>query len=232
MRTSARSLLAALGILTVSISMLSACFTGERATVDTSETMPSPVSTTLEAPDTTIPPGAPKTAAALASLFGAPAKGPETATFEIRPTDQAETVTAVVTRDATRTVVSVRDVQFRSGAAGPSTCRQQTDVCTPGFNSQPLSDLGITAQFWGPSVRQELRSPTLAARIGPVTTTDTTIAGQVAVCIDVPGPDLTVRYCALPTGMLASKSTARVAIELVAYSDTFDEQLWAKFPGN
>jgi hypothetical protein len=210
---------------------LSACFTGQRASIDSSASLP----TDTEAPADTTPPGAtdpagPTTAAALASLFGKPASAAETASFELRPTTQSEPITVVVTRDATRTLVSIRDVQYRSGASGPSTCRRTTKVCTRGFNAQPISDLNISAQFWGPSVRQELRSPTLASRIGPVTTSHETLAGQAALCIDVPGPQVTDRYCALASGMLAQKTTARVVITLTAYTTSFEESLWAEFP--
>ena len=230
MRHAARFPLLAAGLGFALVLGLTGCFTGERASIDSTASMPAnteaPVDTEPEATGST----GPKTAASLASLFGKPATGPETATFEVRPTTQSEPITAVVSRDATRTLVSIRDVQYRSDENGPSTCRRTSNTCTRGFNAQPLSDLNISAQFWGPSVRQELRSPTLASRIGPVTTSNETLAGEAAVCIDVPGPQVTDRYCALSSGMLAQKTTARVVIALVSYSQTFDETLWTEFP--
>lgn len=213
----AAALLAALG--------LSACLTGERASIDTSNAP----ETTLGTIDSVAAAAGPATAEALALVFGQAASGPETASYVIRPTGSTESVDAVVSRDATRTVVRIRDIQYRSDPTGPRTCRTTTNSCTQGFNSQPLSDLNITAQFWGPSVRQELRSPTLAARIGPIRTTQATIAGQSATCVDVPGPQVTDRYCALASGLLAQKSTARVTIEVSSYSTTFDESMWAEF---
>jgi len=230
-RLAARSPLLAATVATTLALGLTGCFTGQRASIETGATMPPPTSAASE---TTVPgvtdPAGPKTAAALADLFGIPAKAAETATFEIRPTTQTEPITAVVTRDADRVLVSIRDLQFRSDANGPSTCRRATSTCTRGFNAQPLSDLNISAQFWGPSVRQELRSPTLASRIGPVQTSRSTIADQPALCLEVPGPQVTDRYCALGSGMLAQKTTARVVITLVSYTTTFDETLWAEFP--
>lgn len=202
--------------------------TGERASIDTSVSPDTTLFTGESAPSVTGPSG-PATAATLALLFGQATNAPETATYEIRPTGSSESVQATVSRDATRTVVTIRDLQYRSDSSGPRTCRTSTQVCTQGFNSQPLSDLNITAQFWGPSVRQELRSPTLAARIGPIRTTQETIAGQPATCVDVPGPQVTDRYCALASGLLAQKSTARVSIELGSYGETFDESAWAEF---
>jgi hypothetical protein len=202
--------------------------TGERASIDSSATLgpaTDAVDTTVSTPGTV----GPATAEALADLLGRAASGPETATYEIRPTGGTATTEAIVSRDTTRIVVSIRDVQYRSDATGPRTCRRSTGTCTQGFNSQPLSDLNVTAQFWGPSVRQELRSPTLAARIGPIRTTETAIAEEPARCVDVPGPQLTDRYCALTTGLLAQKTTARVEIVLTSYDPTFDEALWAEY---
>lgn len=230
MRLAARSPLLAAGLGLTLVIGLAGCFTGERASIDPNQSKPDVTEAPIDTAPTVSGPSGPQTAASLATLFGKPATGPETATFELRPTTQSEPITAVVTRDATRTVVSIRDVQYRSDENGPSTCRRTTKVCTRGFNAQPVSDLNITAQFWGPSVRQELRSPTLASRIGPVKTSNETLAGQAALCIDVPGPQVTDRYCALSTGMLAQKTTARVVITLVTYAATFDETLWSEFP--
>ena len=232
MRLAARSPLLAAGLGVAFLLGLTACFTGERASIDTSPSTTTVVAAPVDTEPSASGPSGPKTAASLASLFGKKATGPETATFEIRPTTQTEPITAVVSRDESRTLVSIRDVQYRSDESGPSTCRRAANTCTRGFNAQPLSDLNITAQFWGPSVRQELRSPTLASRIGPVATSNETLSGQSAVCIDIPGPQVTDRYCALSSGMLAQKTTARVVITLVSYSQTFDETLWAEFPAD
>jgi len=207
------------------LALLTSCFTGERASIDSTATLPNDG----EPSDTGVDSGLPTSAKQLADLLGSPATGPETATYEITPTSQSTPVVAVVSRDGGRTVVSIRDVQYRTDEGGPSTCRRNTGTCSRGFNSQPLSDLGISALFWGPSVRQELRSPTLAARIGPIATSQADIAGQSATCIDIPGPQVTERFCALGTGMLAAKSTARVVITLTSYAATFDESLWAEF---
>lgn len=206
--------------------LLSSCFTGERASIDSTATLPNDG----EPSDTAVDSGLPTSAKQLADLLGSPATSPETATYEITPTSQSTPVVAVVSRDQGRTVVSIRGVQYRTDDSGPSTCRSEATTCSRGFNSQPLSDLGISAQFWGPSARQELRSPTLAARIGPIATSQAQIAGQTATCIDIPGPQVTERYCALPTGMLAAKSTARVVITLTSYTATFDESLWSELP--
>lgn len=210
--------------------MLSACFTGERPSFDPTDTIGTESAPADASGPGTITDGLPSTPAELAALFGARASGPETATFEIRTTSATgDPVVATVSRDLTRLVVSVRDLQYRTNERGPRTCRNATKSCTRGLNSQPLSDLLITAQFWGPAIRQQLESPALAARIGPIRTTQSQIAEQLAVCIDVPGPQVTDRYCALPTGMLAALSTAAVSITMVDYVPEFDEQLWAVF---
>ena len=206
------------------LTVLAGCFTGERASIDVGATLP-PTSVTGATGAASLPTSAEQ----LAELLGTPAKGPETATYEITPTSQSTPVLAVVSRTNGRVVVSIRDVQYRTDESGPVTCRTTTQACTPGFNAQPLSDLGITALFWGPGARQELRSPGLAARIGPIAATTAEILGQRVACIDIPGPQVTERYCALPTGMLAAKSSARVVITLSAYTATFDDALWLEF---
>jgi hypothetical protein len=231
--TAVRKPVLAAAVALIFAGALSACFTGQRSSYAPDDTAGAADATGVTGPESTAtaPSGA-TGPTAFASLFGAPARTPETATYSIRPTTGTGTVTAIVSREAGRTVVSVRNVQYRTSASGPTTCRLETNSCTKGFNAQPISDLNISAQFWGPGVRQELRSPTLAARIGPVTTHSATFAGQSSTCIDVPGPQVTEQYCALPTGMVAHKNTARVEITLVAYSATFDDSLWSSFPGS
>lgn len=210
--------------------LLASCFTGERPSFDPTDTLGPPNGASGASGPGTIADGLPGTPAELAQLFGARARGPETATYEIRPSSSsAVPVTATVSRDVDRIVVSVRDIQYRTDASGPRTCRASTKSCTRGLNSQPLSDLLITAQFWGPAIRQQLESPTLAARIGPIRTTQAQIAGQLSICIDVPGPQVTDRYCAVPTGLLAALSTAAVSITMTNYGPEFDEQLWAEY---
>lgn len=212
--------------------LLSACFTGERPSFDPTVTIDTQGTAAGASGPGTIAEGLPSTPAELAALFGARASGAETAAFEIRPTSStAKPVLATVSRDLTRLVVSIREIQYRTDERGPQTCRTTTQSCTRGLNSQPLSDLQISAQFWGPAIRQQLESPALAARIGPIRTTQATIAEQLAVCIDVPGPQVTDRYCALPTGMLAALSTAAVTVTLVDYLPEFDESLWEAFVG-
>lgn len=210
--------------------MLSACFTGERPSFAPDDTL-APANNTGESGPASVADDLPSDPKALAALFGSAARAPETATYEIRPTGSSEpAVVAVVSRDAERLMVSVRDIQYRVESGNPLTCREATQSCTRGLNSQPLSDLNIGAQFWGPAIRQQLQSPTLASRIGPVRTTEAQIAGQLSICIDVPGPQVTDRYCALPTGLLATLNTAAVSITLTSYEPSFDETRWAAFP--
>lgn len=213
-------------------SFLAACFTGERPSFDPTDTLGTRNGASGVSGPGTIADGLPTTPAELAKLFGTRARGRETATYEIRPTSSSgSAVVATVSRDTGRLVVQVRNIQYRTDSSGPRTCRDTSKSCTRGLNSQPLSDLLITAQFWGPAIRQQLESPTLAARIGPTQTTQAEIADQLSICIDVPGPQVTDRYCALPTGLLAALRTAAVTITMTDYVPDFDEELWAKYSG-
>lgn len=210
--------------------LLTACFTGERASFAPDDSVALASDSGASGP-ASVADNLPSDPKALAALFGTAARAPETATYEIRASGSSEPpVQAVVSRDVERVLVSVRDVQYRVTSGNPVTCREATQSCTRGLNSQPLSDLSIGAQFWGPAIRQQLQSPTLASRIGPVRTAEAQIAGQLSICIDVPGPQVTDRYCALPTGLLATLTTAAVSITLTSYEPSFDETLWAAFP--
>ncbi len=179
----------------------------------------------------TTAPAAITPASPLAALLGRPATSAETATYLVRPTYSTTPVSAVVSRDATRVVVSIRNIEYRTSGGTSETCNRTTKTCAAGLDAQPVSDLLITSQFWGPAPSAALRSPTLVNRIGPMATSVTTVSGQHASCVSIPGPDLTEQYCALDSGLLASEHTGRVEIVLSSYHAGFDQTLWSEFPG-
>lgn len=206
------------------------CFTGKRAII-VPETAPS----TTVAPDSSdaVPSGTGPAALleAVALRLGRPATGPETANYKVRPTFQGTPVDIVVSRDSARTLVSVRDIEFRITATGSHTCRRATRRCTPGLDAQPLSDLLISATFWGPAARQALRSPGMVARASAAKASSIVIPGTTlrADCVTVPGNTLDERFCVTPSGLLALQNTARVDITLTTYSTSFAQVLWDEF---
>jgi len=200
--------------------LLTACQTGERPSF---ETVPSDEGATPADQDDSGP--SPQVDAFI-SLLDTPPPDGETATYEIVQVAQGVSATATVVRDAVRTAVDVRDTQFRESAGRQETCGGVSGACAPGYAEQRLSDLQITTGFWGPALRQTLRSPTLEYRIGPITTTSETIAGQPATCIAIPGPSRVDRYCVLASGIAATIETAAVTVNLTDYEATFDESRW------
>jgi len=225
-------------VVAAAVVALTACQTGERPSFDTSNTSgaqgATTTSTTMDDVASSTVEGVPETTVADANpysaLFATSADVSETAVYEVRQTAQQVTATVTVSRMPGRTLVDVRGFQFRDNGGAHETCNVDTQTCEPDYAEQRLSDLQISSGFWGPAIRRELNSPTLASRIGPVTTSDETIAGEPVTCVNVPGPSRSDRYCALATGMLAEKDTAAVTIDLVEYRHAFAEDLWNQFP--
>jgi hypothetical protein len=181
------------------------------------------------APGTTAPARATGVSDEILALFDSSTVEPFTAVYRVRQTAQQVTATAILTRDATRTALDIRDVQFRESGGQRQTCNRSSNFCQPGYAEQRLSDLQITSGFWGPSVKDALRSPALNARIGPITTVKDTLAGQGVTCVNIPGPGRVDRYCALDNGVLASMDNAAVSVTLMEYRSTFDQQVWDEF---
>ncbi len=204
--------------------VLTACQTGERPSFDTvpSDSGAAPADQDDSGPSPEL--------AALIGLLSSPPPPGETATYEIVQATQGVTATATLVRDGERTALDVRDTQFRESDGRQETCERGSGVCSAGYAEQLLSDLQITTGFWGPALRQTLTSPTLGARIGPITTFSRTIAGQQATCIEIPGPSRVDRYCALSTGIAAAIETAAVTVALTDYRATFDESTWDAIP--
>ena len=201
----------ALALFTAAIA-LSACMTGQRPSLDPG--------------GTTAPARATGVSDEILALFDSSIPEPFTAVYQVRQTTQQVTATAILTRDATRTALDVRDTQFRESGGQRETCNRSSNACQPGYAQNRLSDLQITAGFWGPSIKDVLRSPILNARIGPITTDKDTVAKQAVTCVNIPGPGRTDRYCALDSGVLASMDNAAVSVTLVEYRTTFDQQVW------
>jgi len=213
---------------------LTACQTGERPSFDTTPDNGATADTQAGAsrPVEVATGGTPDNATTARSgytdLFDTSSGVTETAVYTVVQTAQQVTAIATLSRDGDRTVVEVRGVQYRGEGDEQTTCVVATGACEAGYDEQPLSDLQITSGFWGPAVVAKLASPTYRARIGPVTTSTITVAGQDAVCVDIPGPDRTDRYCALKSGALAAMDTAYVRVELTSYEPSFDESVWAE----
>lgn len=116
-----------------------------------------------------------------------------------------------------RRAVTIGAVRFLSGPDGQFTCRD--GACTQGLEQQPISDLGVTIDFWAADAATRLRRDA-AAKIGPVTLRSEVIADQPVVCLDVPVSGGTAVYCVLHSGILALLDDGDVRISLEVFSPT------------
>lgn len=116
-----------------------------------------------------------------------------------------------------RRTVDIGAVHYVVDGPTSQTCTPTPDDCRVGLDSQPLSDLAVTPDFYALSPAARLRRD-VAVRVGPTEASTETIAGQPATCVLIPVSATTARYCALDAGPLASLRTTDVTIELTAYS--------------
>jgi hypothetical protein len=133
-----------------------------------------------------------------------------------------ETQATVVQADNSRRSVTIGDVRFLDGTGTVATCNLTSGECEATLNNARVSDRQMTYDFYAASAAQRLRVDA-DRRIGDARGHDETIAGQPAVCADVPVSGGTKVYCALDTGALATYDGADLAIDLTSYVPTPDE---------
>ena len=185
--------------------LLTGCFTGERPTL----TPRSPIDD-------------PAADAVLSRLEGADAVD-FIAHYDIIPTlSGATTTSATVAQLGARRRISIGDVVYSTDGNESRTCQNGVDECADFLDDARISDLGITHMFWGSAFGARLELDA-SRRIGPSSGASTTIAGQVAACVDVIVPSVaatagTVVYCALDAGVLARYLGADVSIELTSFT--------------
>jgi hypothetical protein len=211
------------------VAVLTACQTGERPSFEDDPNAAD--SDETDAKTSPAEPGVPRGSgfadpAVRSALFETDAAIAETAVYEILQPYQQVRAGATMTRQGERVAVVVRDTAYRTEGDRTVTCSIAAATCEDGANGQPLSDLQITRGFWGPATQVAMTSPRLDARIGPITNTTETIAGQQATCLEIPGPTYTDRYCALASGTVATIDTAAVQVTLVEYRTEFSDWLW------
>lgn len=124
-----------------------------------------------------------------------------------------------------RRSVTIGDVRFLTDGSTTRTCVLSTGSCTDGITAQAVSDTGVTPDVASGDMAKRLRR-SATAKTGATTPSTPEIAGQPALCVEVPLGDGVAVHCALASGALARFTAADVAIELTAYAAVADEALF------
>ncbi len=210
------SLRRSLAVAAVLVATLSSCFTGERPRFEDDEQ--TFVSTGSEAVDTVL--------LRLESVDGSRF----TASYQIDTRFGTLRSTAEVTQTSSRQrSITVQNeavhIRFTDDGDDERTCDVISEECETGLNDARISNTQLSHRFYAPSFAQRLRV-SADRRIGDPVPSSTSVAGQPAVCVDVPVTGGTETYCALESGALARFIGADVEIELTSYSPEPDDALF------
>jgi hypothetical protein len=133
-----------------------------------------------------------------------------------------QSTATVVQADNRRRSITINDTRFLDGSGTAATCNLLTAECEAIINDARVSDVQITHDFYGSSFARRLRVDA-GRTLSPARGYTETIAGQPAVCADVPVSGGTKVYCALDSGPLARYDGNDVVIEMVGSNPTPDE---------
>lgn len=125
-----------------------------------------------------------------------------------------------------RRSVTIGDVRFLTDGSSTQTCVLPTGQCTDGINAQAVSNTGVTADVATGDMAKRLRR-SADAKLGPTVASTPEVAGQPALCVDVPLSGGTAVYCALAGGAPARFSGGDLTLELTSYAAVADEAQFA-----
>lgn len=131
------------------------------------------------------------------------------------------TEATVVEAGPARRAVTIGRTRFIINGADTATCDLDSGSCSDTIDLQRISNVQVTADFYGSSAATRLRRDT-ELRAGPTEATVETIAGQPATCVVIPVTGGETTYCALDSGPLARYDGADLSIELTDYSRRVD----------
>jgi hypothetical protein len=200
--------------------LLTACFTGERPTLEEQESAPVVSSGNAEID-------------VVLGLLDSVGSSEFTAGYQIDTKFNTVSSTGLVVQAAgQRRSITVendeRSVRFIVDGPDERTCDLTTAECEVALNDARISDTQLPHTFYGPAFAARLRADA-DRRIGDPAVYDKVIAGQTATCVDVVVAGGTKTYCALQSGPLAEFIGADVNIELTSYSPEPDT---TKFTSN
>lgn len=128
---------------------------------------------------------------------------------------------ATVVSQPPRTTVRVGDVALYDDDNPDQTCDLSAGTCEDGLLDQRISDLGVSARFYGPAPAQQLRVA-VARESSPPTVDTAQVAGIGAECLHVPVGGGMETYCVTGNGLVALLDTAAVHIELTSLTPEVD----------
>ena len=138
----------------------------------------------------------------------------------------ATSTVRIAQQSPTQRSVTVGDIRFLTNGADTRTCDLAVGTCEAGIQAQRISNTGIqTPDVAFGDLAKRLRLDA-TARIGPPATTELDIAGERALCVDVPLSRGTVRYCAMANGVIARYSGGDFSLDLVSYAPVPDAALF------
>jgi hypothetical protein len=160
----------------------------------------------------------------VASLDAA-ASGTFTATYDILNKYGSTTVAATISRDDTRTSITIGDVRFLQGPDGTQTCTVSTGTCEQGLNDARVSDTAVIHTFAKEAAATRLRREA-SSKTAPGETYAATVGDQQVNCVRLTGAGGATQFCALDNGWLALEDVAEVNITLKTLVPTATEALF------
>ena len=133
-------------------------------------------------------------------------------------TSQAQVVQA----PGGRRSITINDVRYLYDAGRTATCDLVSDTCEAVINEARTSDVFLSSEFYAKSMASRLRVDA-DRRVGDPIASERTLAGEPALCVEVPVTGGSKTYCALESGAIALFDANDLLIELTSYSPTPDE---------
>lgn len=162
---------------------------------------------------------------AVLQKLDAAATGPATAAYSVLTKFGNTTNPASVALDVGSRSVTIGNIRYVETPTGAATCAADNSVpCVAGLDPTRVSDIGVTIDFYAAEAATRLRRDA-QAMLAPTTPHVETIAGQAALCVDVPLAGGVAVYCVLDSGLVARMDDGDVAVNLTLFSPTADPGL-------
>jgi hypothetical protein len=140
--------------------------------------------------------------------------------------DQLTSDASVVQANDGRRSITINQVRYIVDGASQATCDLAVGQCEATINDARTSDVLLTHEFYAAAFATRLRVDA-QRRIGDPISSEITVGGEQALCVDIPVTGATKRYCALASGPLALYDGNDVNIQLTRYNPTPDESKFA-----
>lgn len=137
-----------------------------------------------------------------------------------------ESSATVVQASGARRSITINQIRYIFDGESTATCDLSAGTCEAEINEARTSDVMLGTEFYAKAFATRL-AVDAGRRIGDPVASEITLAGQPAVCVDVPVTGGTKQYCALASGQLARYDGNDFLIEITGYATTADESAFA-----